>query len=83
MTRQYLKRTFFCLGDEYFSPPVGDWSEEVAEEERQRGYNTDSALSGRRGGRGRGRGGRGYPSYRMSGTGSRCCCGSVVSISRM
>lgn len=52
-------------GDESFSRPVGDWSEEVAEDERQRGYNTDSVLSGRRGGRGRGRG-RSFPNYRMS-----------------
>lgn len=52
-------------GDESLSRPIGDWSEEVAEEERQRGYNTDSVLSGRQRGRGRGRG-RAYPSYRMS-----------------
>lgn len=57
-------------GDESFSRPVGDWSEEVAEDERQRGYNTDSILSGRRGGRGRGRG-RGFSNYRMSATSDR------------
>ena len=61
-----FEKNFLLIGDESFSRPVGDWSEEVVEDERQRGYNTDSVLSGRRGGRGRGRG-RGFPNYRMSG----------------